>query len=139
MIMIFRASLNIKRPYKIFLLTNIIFKHVKVWKRIEYMRKKLNKNMVIVKFHPRMKFLRVFFPFFLSRDDFVRGWNFMWKHPLRYFLDKIMAKILCLFILIILLKHKHTLNTIKIQYFMSIYFSGSRFFPHNKWCCFAAV
>ena len=33
-----------------------------------------------------------------------------------------MAKILWLFILIILLKHKHTLNTIKIQYFMSICF-----------------
>ena len=73
MIMIFRASLNIKRPYKIFLPTNIIFKHAKVRKRIEHMRKKLDKNMAIVKFHPRMKFLRVFFHFFLSRDEIIPG------------------------------------------------------------------
>ena len=49
------SDLNfLKRPYNIFFLT------VKVAKHIEYMRQKLNKNILIVKFHPRMKCLHVF-------------------------------------------------------------------------------
>ena len=65
--MIFRVSLFIERPY-IFLLIFVMFKHVKVGKQIEYMRQKLSKNMFIVKFHPEMKCLHVFFVFFSSRD-----------------------------------------------------------------------
>ena len=49
MITFFWASIFIKRPYNILLLTFIMFKHVKVAKYIE----KCNKN--IVKFHPGTK------------------------------------------------------------------------------------
>ena len=80
----------------------------------EYIRQKLIKNMLILKFHPGMKCLHVFFSFFhpgmkshsclssrdeissrqkrvnsqrhritIDRDDFIPGWNFTCKHPLR--------------------------------------------------------
>ena len=35
----------------------------------EYIRQKLIKNMLILKFHPRMKCLHVFFSFFSSQDE----------------------------------------------------------------------
>ena len=100
MIMIFRSSLFIKRSYNIFLLTSIMFRHVKIWKHIECMHQKLSKNMLFVKLHLRMKRLYVFlFFFFSSRDEFsslsfwqawthpgtsfVPGWNVTCKYPLR--------------------------------------------------------
>ena len=54
-----------------------MLKHVDVGKHIEYMRQKLRKNMLSLKFHPRMKCLLVFFSFFIlaflgmssSRDE----------------------------------------------------------------------
>ena len=67
--MIFRASIFMKKPYNIFLLTVIMFKYVKVRKHIECMRQKLSKNMLIVKFHPEMKCLHVFLFIFSSRDE----------------------------------------------------------------------
>ena len=81
--MIFSASLFIKKPYNIFLLTFIIFRHVKVGKHIECMRQKLSKNMLIVNFDPVFKCLHVFFSFFhptmkshpclFDRDEFIPG------------------------------------------------------------------
>ena len=59
--MIFQASLFLKMSYNIFLVTFIMFKHGKVGKHIEFMRQKLSRKMLIVKFHPRMKCLHVFF------------------------------------------------------------------------------
>ena len=59
-----------KMPYT-FLLTSIMLKHVEVGKYIEYMRQKLRKNMLTLKFHPGMKCLHVFFSFFIP------GWNFI--------------------------------------------------------------
>ena len=80
--------------------------------------------MLILKFHPRMKCLHVFFSFFhpgmkfhpclssrneissrqkrvngkrhftINRDDFIRGCNFTCKHPLRNF-TKFTGKHLC--------------------------------------------
>ena len=61
-----RTSLVIKKHYSIFLLTFIMYKHVKVEKDIEYMRQKLSKNMLIVKFHSALKCLHLFFFLFLS-------------------------------------------------------------------------
>ena len=46
-----------------------MFKHVKVGKHIEHMRQKLSKNMLIIKLHPGMNCLCVFF--------FIPGWNFI--------------------------------------------------------------
>ena len=48
---------------------------------LEYMRQKL-KNMLILKFHPGMKCLHVFFFFFSSQDEissqsFIPRWNFI--------------------------------------------------------------
>ena len=118
MIGVFRASLFIKRPYNIFLLTFIMFIHVKVGKHIEYMGQKISKNMLIAKFIPGWSACTSFFPFFIpgwnfvtvfwtgmsssrdevssrekrvnskrhfiiDRDDFIQGWNFTCKHPLR--------------------------------------------------------
>ena len=81
--MIFRASLFVKRPYNILLLTFIMFKYVKIGKRIDCMRQKLSKNMLIVKFHPGMKCLHVFLsvthpgmkfhPCLFDRDEFNLG------------------------------------------------------------------
>ena len=48
-----------------------MFKHDEVGKYIEYMRQKLSKYMLIVKFHPGMKGLLIFFSFF------ILGWNFI--------------------------------------------------------------
>ena len=62
-VIIFGASLFIRTPYNIRFLTFILFKHVKVGKHIEYMRQKLSKNMLIVKFHPSKKCLHIFFFF----------------------------------------------------------------------------
>ena len=81
-----------------------MLKHVKVGKHILCMRWKLSKNILFVKFHPGMKCLHVFFflvfsardeissrqkrvnskrHFFIDRDDFILGWNFMCKHPFK--------------------------------------------------------
>lgn len=98
--MIFWASRFIKRPYNIFLLTSIMFRHAKIGKHIECMHQKLNKNMLFVKLHLRMKRLYVFLFFlFSSRDEFsslpfwqawtlpgtsfIPGWNVTYKYPLR--------------------------------------------------------
>ena len=62
--MIFGASFFIKRSCIIYLVTFIMFKHVKVGKHIEYMRQKIIKNMLIGKFHPGIKCLNIFFSFF---------------------------------------------------------------------------
>ena len=64
MIMIFLALLFMKTPYKIFLLTFTMFKHVEVRKHIEYMCQILSKNMLIVEFYSGMKCQHVFFSFF---------------------------------------------------------------------------
>ena len=64
MIVIFRASLFVKRLYNMFLATFIMFKHVKVGKYIEDMRQNVSENMLIVKLHPGMKCLHIFFSFF---------------------------------------------------------------------------
>ena len=40
----------------------------------EYIRQKLIKNMLILKFHPGMKCLHVFFFFFSSRDE-ISSWQ----------------------------------------------------------------
>ena len=53
------------RPYNICVLVFIMFKNVKVGKRIECMRYKLSQNMFIVKFHPGMNGLHVFVLFFI--------------------------------------------------------------------------
>ena len=55
MIMIFQASLFLKRFYNIFLVTFTMFKHVKGEKHMDYMRQKFSKNTLIVKLHPGMK------------------------------------------------------------------------------------
>ena len=102
----FWASFFIKRSYNVFLLTFMMFKHVKVGKHIEYMHQKSSKNMFIVKFHHGMKCLHTFF-FFIPGRNFIStktckhketfhhrqgwlhlwtssilGWNFMCKHHL---------------------------------------------------------
>ena len=77
-------------PYNVFLLTFIMFRHVKIGKHIEYMRQKLSKNKLIVKFHPGgsvyTSFFLLFIPernsipvlnikrhFTIDRDDFIPG------------------------------------------------------------------
>ena len=55
-----------------FLVTFIMFKHVKVGKYIEHMRQNLSKDMLIVKFHPGMKYLHMSF-FFPPRDQILTG------------------------------------------------------------------
>ena len=65
----FSALLSVKSPQNIFLATFIMFKHIKVGKNVEYMRQKLSKNMLIVKFGLHMKCLYIFF--------FIPEWNFI--------------------------------------------------------------
>ena len=95
--------------------TFIMFKHVEFGKHIWIHTSKIRKNMLILKFHPGMKCLHVFFSFFhpgmkfhpclssrdeilsrqkrvnskrhftINRHDFIPGWNFTCKHPLRNF------------------------------------------------------
>ena len=102
----------IKRPYVWFIHTLIMFKHVNLGKHIWIQRQKLTKNMLVLKFHPGMNCLHVFFSFFhsgmkshpclsswdkissrqkrvsskihftIDRDDFIPGWSFTCKHPL---------------------------------------------------------
>ena len=76
------ASLFIKRSYNTFLVTFIMFKHDKVGKYIECMRQKLSKYKLIVKFHPGMKGLLIFFFFFSSWDEissvFLKGMSSLW-------------------------------------------------------------
>ena len=53
----------------------------------EYIRQKLKKNMLILKFHPGIKCLHIFFSFFhpemkfysclFDSDEFIPGWNFI--------------------------------------------------------------
>ena len=64
-----------KKACNIFLVTFITLKHVKVGKHIEYMRLKLSKNMLLVKFHPEMKSLHTFFSFFHPEMNFQPGEN----------------------------------------------------------------
>ena len=53
-----------------------------IWKTYFNNTSKIKKNMLILKFHPVMKCLHVFFSFFLSGDEisslsFIPGWNFI--------------------------------------------------------------
>ena len=57
----FGTSLFIKRPYVSLHSYSIMLKHVTLEIIIEYVRQKLIKNMRILKFHPGMKCLHVFF------------------------------------------------------------------------------
>ena len=65
------GSFFIKRSYNVFLLTFMMFKHVKVGKHIEYMHQKSSKNMFIVKFLHGMKCLHTFFFFFIPGRNFI--------------------------------------------------------------------
>ena len=58
LLILFLLGLFIKRPYV------IMFKHVNFWKHIWLIHQKSIKNMLILKFHPGMKCLQVFFFFF---------------------------------------------------------------------------
>ena len=49
----------------------IMFKHLKFRKHIWIHTSKIKKNMLILKFHPRLNCLQVFFLFFIP------GWNFI--------------------------------------------------------------
>ena len=71
MIMIFQASLFLKRFYNIFLVTFTMFKHVKGEKHMDYMRQKFSKNTLIVKLHPGMKCLHISFPFFIPEQNLI--------------------------------------------------------------------
>ena len=44
-------------------------KHVKAEKHFEYMREKLSKSILIVKFYFRMNCLHIFFSFFFYQDE----------------------------------------------------------------------
>ena len=54
---------------------NSLLRHFKVGKFTEYMTQKLSKNMIIVKFHPGMKCLHIFFPFYEIFMKFHPGEN----------------------------------------------------------------
>ena len=68
-----------KVPYNTLVVPSTMLKHVKVGKYIEYMRQKPSKNMLIVKSHPGMKCLNIFFYVFSSQNEisslpFSQGW-----------------------------------------------------------------
>ena len=120
----FRASFFIERPMFHYIRTFIMFRHVEYGKHTWIHTSKIRKSMLILKFHPPMKCLHVFFSFFhpgmkfhpclssrneilsrqkrvngkrhftINRDDFIRGCNFTCKHPLRNF-TKFTGKHLC--------------------------------------------
>ena len=108
MIMIFWSSLLVKRPYTIFLVTFIMFRHVKVGKHIEYMRQNVLKkrahckssswvmHLLFLLFTLRWNFISTFLTeMSLSRQkcvnsnkhltidkvDFIPGW-ILFKHTL---------------------------------------------------------
>ena len=67
--------------------TLIIFKTLTLESIFEYIRKKIYIRILILKFHPGMKCLNVFFSFLrpgmkfhpclFDRDEFILGWNFI--------------------------------------------------------------
>ena len=88
--------------------TLITFKTLTLESTFEYIRQKIYIFIFILKFHPGMKCLHVFFVFFSSRneissrqkrvnskrhftidrDDFIPEWNFTCRHPLRWKKEK---------------------------------------------------
>ena len=84
---LFLFGLFIKRPMFHYIHTFIRFKHVNFGKHIRIHVKNLRKSMLMLKFHPEMKSLHVFFSFFhpemkfhpclLDRNEFMPGWNFI--------------------------------------------------------------
>ena len=82
----FGTSLFIKRPTFHYILTLITFKHINFGKHIWIHTSKLIKNMLILKFHPRMRCLHVFFSFFHPG---------MKSHPCLSSQDEIWSRLKC--------------------------------------------
>ena len=113
----FRVSLFTKRPYVSLYSYFHSVQTCWIWKIYLNTSVKNKKNMLILKFHPGMKCLHVFFPFLhigmkfhpclssrdeissrqkrlnskrhftIDRDDFIPGWNFTCKHAIRSFIS----------------------------------------------------